>query len=38
MRLKSMEKKEKIYGTKWINITKLNLRKCQIQKYPMKNQ
>ncbi len=38
MRLKCMEKKEKINVTKWKNITKLNLRKCQIQNKPMKNQ
>jgi len=33
-----MEKKEKINGTKWKNITKQNSRKCQIQNNPMKNQ
>ena len=38
MRLYCMEKKEKINGTKWKNITNLNLRKCQIQNNPMKNQ
>ena len=33
-----MEKKEEINGKKWKNITKLNSRKCQIKKNPMKYQ